>query len=389
MARPVLGNDPFKRGAAPPSAAVPTPTAASPSPAPSKSRKPAAKRPVAPAKSGAHETHRHPAEEAIAHSGVEARQTPESAPRAPEAASSEALPEPLRPPSTRAALSDGLEMLRALPAWLARTLGETARGIPVGPAIDGMRAALLTGLGMTSEPDLAGKLQPWMDFFYSRYFRVTVEGAHHLPQGGCLLVGNHAGVIPIDGWMVCEAVVRERPDLMNPRWLVEEPFLDAPFFGALYRGLGALPTSPEEAQGVLSEGRPVVVFPEGLNGTGKSFSRRYQLQRFGRGGFVKLALRAGVKIVPVAIVGSEETFPLLGTLPLPFGPLPFLPIPASALPLPVKWTLSFGEPLDLEGLDESAADQPGTVERLMDRTRRTLQTQLDATLQKRTSVFLG
>src|SRR5262249_53211571 len=160
----------------------------------------------------------------------------------------------------------------------------------------------------------------------------------------------------------------ERLDLNDPRWLVEDQVLGAPFIGTFFNRLGALRASPENAERLLSEGRPVAVFPEGVLGLGKSFAHRYRLQRFGRGGFIKLALRLGVPVLPVAIVGSEDTMPLLGKLPFPVGGLPFLPLtPTGLFPLPAKWRIHFGAPIDLEGLSKEAVRDMAAVERLTER----------------------
>jgi 1-acyl-sn-glycerol-3-phosphate acyltransferase len=154
--------------------------------------------------------------------------------------------------------------------------------------------------------------------------------------------------------------------------------------------LGALRASPENAERLLGEQRPVVVFPEGIQGIGKPFSQRYRLQRFGRGGFIKLALRLKVPVIPVALVGSEETHPLLAKLPFKMATLPYLPVPAAGLlPLPVKWSVTFGEPIDLEALPPSAADDLGVVQRLTERTREAIQQMLDEAVKQRKSVFAG
>jgi 1-acyl-sn-glycerol-3-phosphate acyltransferase len=158
--------------------------------------------------------------------------------------------------------------------------------------------------------------------------------------------------------------------------------------GTLFNRLGAVRACPENAMRLLDEQRPVLVFPEGYQGLSKPFAQRYQLKRFGRGGFVKLALRTGAPIIPVAIVGSEETSPLLGRIPASFLGVPYVPL-TSPMPLPARWTLRFGEPISMEGLGPEDAEDLAEVQRLTERTRESVQGMLQALLRERRSVFAG
>lgn len=354
MAKPVLGNDPFVRGAAPSA------------PASKLSAKPVAATARAPRK---------------------ASPPPAAAP-----------PDTHRPETSRAREAPPVV---SSPWTLARDVirgaVETARWLPGAAILDGAWAIAQVALGLPSgaqldaygqDGALIARLGAWRDLFYTRYFRVAVAGADRIPAGAVLLVANHAGTLPLDGWLLTEAVRRERRDLGEARWLLEDAFYTAPFVGTLSNRLGALRASPENAERLLAEGRPVAVFPEGMQGVGKPFSERYTLQRFGRGGFVKLAVRLGVPIVPVGIVGSEETLPLLGKLPVPLGEFPFVPLhPAGLLPLPAKWRIHFGAPLDLEGVDRDAQLDPATVDRLTESTREAIRSLLRDALQERGAAF--
>ncbi|MFY0576041.1 lysophospholipid acyltransferase family protein [Cystobacter fuscus] len=208
-----------------------------------------------------------------------------------------------------------------------------------------------------------------------------------MPAGPVLLVANHSGALPFDGPMLQQALSRERPDLQEARWLAEDQVFHAPMMGTLMNRLGAVRACPENALRLLDELRPVIVFPEGSQGMGKPFAQRYQLKRFGRGGFVKLALRTGAPIVPVAIVGAEETVPLLGKLPAGFLGLDYLPV--TLPPLPARWTLRFGEPIGMGDLPPEAAEDLSQVQRLTERTRESIQGMLQALLKERRSVFSG
>jgi 1-acyl-sn-glycerol-3-phosphate acyltransferase len=261
--------------------------------------------------------------------------------------------------------------------------------------MEAVRAGLGTGGGANldeygKDPELVERLDPVLEFLYSQYWRVSVQGVDHVPGGAVILVANHSGALPYDGLVMSLALTRERPDLREPRWLVEDQVFHAPVLGTLFNRLGAVRASPENALRLLDEQRPLVVFPEGYQALSKPFSERYKLKRFGRGGFVKLALRTGAPIVPVAIVGSEETSPLLGRIPASFLGLPFVPVtPLGPLPLPAKWSIRFGEPISMEGVLPEAADDLGEVQRLTERTRESIMGMLQSLLRERRSVFAG
>jgi 1-acyl-sn-glycerol-3-phosphate acyltransferase len=237
------------------------------------------------------------------------------------------------------------------------------------------------------DPVLATRLSPVLDFLYDRYFRVEVEGAEHLPtRGGAILVANHAGTMPYDGLVLMRAVQRSCRRELRP--LLEDAVFHFPYLGVLLNRLGAVRACPENAERLLADGVLISVFPEGEQGLSKLYKDRYKLQRFGRGGFVKLALRAGVPVIPVAIRGSEEATPTLARITwlgrslgrsyLPITPTFPLLGPAGLLPLPSKWTIRFGAPVDLaadHGPD--AANDRLEVAILADRIRSQVQTMLD------------
>jgi 1-acyl-sn-glycerol-3-phosphate acyltransferase len=277
-----------------------------------------------------------------------------------------------------------------------QALASASVGKALGTA-QGVLSALGAGLGLGGstaldeygrDAELVSELQPLLDFLYERYWRVSVQGADQIPMGGAILVANHSGALPYDGLVTSLALLRERPDLREPRWLVEDQVFHAPVLGTLFNRLGAVRACPENAVRLLDEQRPVLVFPEGYQGMSKPFAQRYQLKRFGRGGFVKLALRTGAPIIPVAIVGSEETSPLLGRIPAGFLGVPYVPL-TSPMPLPARWTLRFGEPISMEGLGPDAAEELAEVQRLTERTREAIMGMLQALLRERRSVFAG
>ena len=240
---------------------------------------------------------------------------------------------------------------------------------------------------------------PFMEFLYRRYWRVEVEGLANVPSHGrALLVGNHAGsFFPWDAFMMGTAIVEDHPLPRFARFLVLNWAFELPYVSVAIRKFGGVPASPYNAIRLLEQDELVGVFPEGVKGTGKHFRDRYRLQRFGRGGFVELALRTGSPIVPVAIVGSEEIYPKLGesqALARLTG-APFFPItptfpwlgPAGAIPLPSKWRIEFCEPIDVSGYDRDAASDRTLVFELSERVRETIQKKVYENLVKRGSAF--
>jgi 1-acyl-sn-glycerol-3-phosphate acyltransferase len=245
----------------------------------------------------------------------------------------------------------------------------------------------------------ADLVEPFFGFLYDRWWRVKVEGAHRVPaHGRALLASNHAGILPWDATMISLALLREHPLPRHPRFLVLNWAFDLPWISAFMRKVGGVVASPYNALRLLEQDQLVAVFPEGVKGTGKPFAERYQLQRFGRGGFVEIALRAGAPIVPVAVVGSEEIYPKLGDVP-PLARLigaPFFPVtptfpwlgPLGVVPLPSKWRIEFCDPIDVADYGPDAAEDRALVFELSERVRDTIQQKLYENLVKRGSAFV-
>jgi 1-acyl-sn-glycerol-3-phosphate acyltransferase len=245
----------------------------------------------------------------------------------------------------------------------------------------------------------AQRLEPVIELLCSSWWRVDVRDAARVPATGpAMVVANHAGVVPWDALVLRHALRREHPAHRALRPLLDDRECALPIFGAAAIRAGAVRASPEAAEGLLAGGDVVGVFPEGSAGARKPWRDRYRLLRFGRGGFAKVALRTGAPIVPCAIVGSEEASPGLsrpGWLAERLGvPLlaanPHLRLgTAGILPLPSKWSLRFGEPLDVRQRGgAAAADDPHVVNEMSERVRATLQAMLDEGLAARSSVYL-
>ena len=251
------------------------------------------------------------------------------------------------------------------------------------------------------DPAYEAKFIPFFDFLFKTYFRVEVEGTANIPAAGrCLIVGNHSGgPLPYDGIMLRTVLRREQANPRELRWLAEDFVFYLPFIGSAMNRLGAVRACQENAERLLAGERLVAVFPEGAKGIGKLYKDRYRLQRFGRGGFIRLCLRTQTPIVPCAIVGAEEANPMLyrveymaKTLGIPYLPItPTFPAlgPLGLLPAPTKWRVVFGEPLDFDGYGPEAADDDILVGRLAERVRTTIQGMLDRMVAARKSVWFG
>jgi len=241
---------------------------------------------------------------------------------------------------------------------------------------------------------------PLLRVFFNSWFRVEVSGIENLPESGAaLVVANHAGVLPFDGLMTAVAVHDKHPTHRDLRLLAADMVFDMPMLGQAARKAGHTMACTADAHRLLAAGELTAVFPEGYKGLGKHFKDRYKLQRFGRGGFVGAALRTKAPIVPCSIVGSEEIYPMIADVKLlarlfglPYFPVtPFFPLagPAGMVPLPSKWHIQFGEPIETADYDESAADDPMITFELTDQVRETIQQTLYQLLANRRNTFFG
>ncbi|MEV4889126.1 lysophospholipid acyltransferase family protein [Nonomuraea sp. NPDC055795] len=248
------------------------------------------------------------------------------------------------------------------------------------------------------DPELTDKvLLELLRPIYHRWFRVETVGVKNVPEdGGALVVANHSGTLPVDALMTQVALHDEAGRAL--RLLGADLVYQLPVLGHLSRKSGHTLACREDADRMLRKGELVGVFPEGYKGLGKPYADRYKLQRFGRGGFVASAIRAGVPIVPTAIVGAEEIYPKLGdmkTLARALG-LPYLPVtplfpwlgPLGLLPLPSKWMIEFGEPIRTDEYEPGAADDPMLVFNLTDHVREVIQQMLNELRLRRGHAFV-
>ena len=296
----------------------------------------------------------------------------------------------------REGLDSGLELPEAI-ARGARALPADARG--TAERILRRLAGRYDEDEWGFDEDFAELVEPFFGFLYDSWWRVEVEGAELVPaHGRALLTANHAGILPWDGTMIGVALRREHPLPRHPRFLVLDWAFDLPWISSAIRKVGGVVASPYNAIRLLEQDMLVAVFPEGVKGTGKPYSERYRLQRFGRGGFIEIALRTGAPIVPVAVVGSEEIYPKLADLP-PLARLigaPFFPVtptfpwlgPLGVIPLPSRWRIEFLAPIETASYGRDAAADRGLVLELSERVRAEVQAALIRNLAKRGPAFV-
>jgi 1-acyl-sn-glycerol-3-phosphate acyltransferase len=249
------------------------------------------------------------------------------------------------------------------------------------------------------DPELhATVLMPAARALYRHWFQVRMRGLENIPdEGAALVVANHGGVLPFDMVMVQTGIFYEHPRRRNLRLLGADLVYELPLLAQLARKSGHTIASPAEAARLLAAGDLVGVCPEGFKGTGKPFSERYKLRRFGRGGFALSAIRAGVPIIPCAIVGAEEIYPMVGNarglaraLKLPYFPVtPLFPWlgPVGMIPLPSNWLIEFGAPIPTAHYGRPTDATDPAVAGLAAQVRDTIQGMLDRLVPERGPAF--
>jgi 1-acyl-sn-glycerol-3-phosphate acyltransferase len=243
---------------------------------------------------------------------------------------------------------------------------------------------------------------PILNFYYRYWFRVELQGVEHVPaSGGALLVANHSGALPPDAPMIMQGIRTEHPRPRPVYMLGEHWFKGYPGVGMLTNKIGLVAAHPANAQRLLyDEGRLALVFPEGQKGSRELYWQRYKLRRFGRGGFVRTAMRAGVPIVPIAVVGAEEAMPIFAHVPLLqrltgliYFPVnhafPHFGLAAGLMYLPAKFKIRFLDPVDLSGYGPEDADDVGLVQSIAEDIRATIQREVDDLVASRESVWFG
>ena len=241
--------------------------------------------------------------------------------------------------------------------------------------------------------------EPIFRFCYDDYFKVKVKGIENIPgEKGAIIVGNHSGLLPIDGAMLAMAMCSSHPSPRRVRFLVTDWFFTLPGVGDWIKETGQVRATLENAKILLDRRELVGVYPEGLRGVGKTFRERYRVIDF-HPGFVQLAISTQTPIIPIATVGGDEIFPnfvnikrIARFLKMPFFPVtlsfPWLPFPLMFVPLPVRWLMNIHKPIDLGYPPEKAHDRK-LVLKIAREIQYQIQRDLNALLRERKSVFTG
>jgi 1-acyl-sn-glycerol-3-phosphate acyltransferase len=250
------------------------------------------------------------------------------------------------------------------------------------------------------DPVFDSFLRPLFDFLYETYWRVETYGMLNVPrEGKVLLVGNHSGSLPYDAAMLKYAIQKEHPAHRPLRFMVEDFLFHFPFLGTLMNRFGGVRASQDNAASLLDRDLAVVVFPEGVKGLGKLYRDKYHLARFGRGGFVRLCLRTGAPLVPVAFIGPEEIHPMLyretklaSLLGLPYIPVtPTFPLlgPLGVVPLPSKWSIHILPPIDFSAYGPGAEHDRVLVAKMSRMVKEAIQDTIVQKLKERRSIWFG
>lgn len=243
-------------------------------------------------------------------------------------------------------------------------------------------------------------VRPFFDFMYYKYWRIETSGFENIPDAGrALLVSNHSGQLPWDGAMLSTAIYSAHPSQRLSRNLYATWFPSVPFISTILERGGQVMATVENGTRLLEQDELVAVFPEGYKGVGKLFKDRYRLARFGRGGFVKMALNTQAPMIPVSVVGAEETYvsiyksnSIAKLIGFPFFPIS-LRFPWTGLlgliPFPTKWYIDFGEPIPTTEYEPDDAQNLVLISQLSDQVRNVVQEMINARLAQRRSVFRG
>lgn len=226
-------------------------------------------------------------------------------------------------------------------------------------------------------------------WFYRKYFRVETKGLENIPHKRVLLIANHSGQIPIDGMLIASSLLLEADPPRLARGMVERWAPSLPFISTWFARCGQITGDIRNCRELLERDECVMVFPEGVTGSGKTIFERYELQKFGTG-FLRLALETRTPIVPIAVIGLEESLPSISNLKFlskKIG-IPYIPVvPTGLIPLPTKVTIRFGEPL-LFDVDPNAPDSE--IETLVDRVKFSIRNELEIGLKQRgEKIFTG
>jgi 1-acyl-sn-glycerol-3-phosphate acyltransferase len=242
------------------------------------------------------------------------------------------------------------------------------------------------------DPEFREQVAPIFRWLHDHYWRVQLSGRRHLPADGpAILIANHSGALPFDGAMICTALDAAAGVVV--RYLYDRFVANVPLVDAFYRKTGGAVATRGNMRALLEAGHHVLVFPEGVPGVAKPFDQRYQLRTFSPG-FARLAAETGAPVIPLAVLGAEEIYPIVAraeslgrSLGMPYVPItPFFPLLGvlGALPLPTKWFIRIGRPMTIGPIEDEMR-----VRAEASKARRKIQAMVTRLRRRRRSVFLG
>ncbi len=235
-------------------------------------------------------------------------------------------------------------------------------------------------------------------YLYKYWFRVESYGIEHIPEEGpALIIPNHSGVLPIDGFMIAIDIAKKMRTPRVMRAAVDNFAGFLPFINTLFYRCGQLVGARRNFEELLKQGELVAIFPEGAKGTGKSYKQKYTLKPFNVG-FMELSLLFKAPIVPTAVIGAEEQYPyminikpLAKALRFPYFPVtPFFPLlgPIGMLPLPTKYYIYYGEPFRFyEEYPAETVHNPETIRMLVAKVQARVEEMINEGLKRRKNVF--
>lgn len=228
-----------------------------------------------------------------------------------------------------------------------------------------------------------------VNLIYKSYFRVESKGAENIPtKGPGILAVNHSGTLPIDGVMLWADVLKNTNPARIARPIADNFVPKLPFAGTLFARSGMVGGSKGNARRLLETGELLMIFPEGVPGIGKPFKQRYELQDW-RVGHAELAIRYKTPIIPTAIIGAEEQLPQIGRIPgISLFGAPYIPITAVPIPLPVKYHIIYGKPIEVNQYQPSDSYDPSITSFLANKVKEQVQELISEGLQHRKGIFL-
>jgi 1-acyl-sn-glycerol-3-phosphate acyltransferase len=275
------------------------------------------------------------------------------------------------------------------------------------------------------DPRLIDKLMPFFEALWKHYFRCEMEGWENIPDTKALYVGNHNGLLTFEVLMVFYAWRKRFGDARKALGLAHGIVLNNPAFNWLLPRLGAIPAHPDVADEAMRRNFSLLVYPGGEKESFRPYSERAKVDFYRRKGFLKLALRNKVPIVPIVSIGAHETYVILDRgealaealglkkslrlhgLPLTFrtvffawcvatGVFTFFPLliapaalAAALIPLPAKMKFRILEPINLLQHYDASLSEEENLEKLYHLVVDTMQTVLSEEYSKRSLPIIG